>query len=71
MMTKSRLDTAIPPEGEKGESGMVAETQEYEWAEYNLPAALLLGMAMLIDEDSLAFVGLPMEVQDGTENDGQ
>jgi hypothetical protein len=68
MMTKSRLDAAIPPEGE---SGMVAETQEYEWAEYNLPAALLLRMAMLMDDDGLAFVGLPTEGQAEQESGGQ
>jgi hypothetical protein len=68
MMTKSKLDTAISPEGD---SAMVAETQEYEWAEYNLPAALLLRMANLIDQDSLAFVGLPMECQGEQEGGGQ
>jgi hypothetical protein len=37
------------------------EPAEHEWAEYNLPFALLLGLSV-DGEDHLAFVGLGTEV---------
>jgi hypothetical protein len=37
------------------------EGPEHEWAEYNLPFALLLGLSR-DDEDNLAFLGLSTEV---------
>jgi hypothetical protein len=44
------------------------EAPEHEWAEYNLPFALLLGL-LGDDEDKLAFVGLGTEVGAGSEDD--
>ncbi len=41
------------------------EAPEHEWAEYNLPLALLLGLSG-DDEDNLAFVGLGTDVDAGS-----
>jgi hypothetical protein len=38
----------------------VNDAAEHEWAEYNLPLALLLGLSG-DDEDKQAFLGLAME----------
>jgi hypothetical protein len=37
------------------------ESPEHEWAEYNLPLAMLMGLAA-DDEDRLAFLGFSTEV---------
>ena len=45
------------------EESPVEDAPEHEWAEYNLPFALLLGLSG-DGEDSLAFVGLGTEADD-------
>jgi hypothetical protein len=46
-MTSSPRDPIVaPPDDEP----------DYQWAEYNLPAAMLDGIASVDDEDKLAFV---------------
>lgn len=39
------------------------ESRDHEWAEYNLPAYLLMGLAT-DEEDRLAFLGLGTEMTD-------
>ena len=55
---------AVPDSGEDDKNDPPDDLSQHEWAEYNLPAALLSRIAAAAerDDDALAFVGLGVEL---------
>jgi hypothetical protein len=53
----------VPDSAEDEKSDPPDDLTEHEWAEYNLPAALLIRIAAAAerDDDALAFVGLGVD----------
>ncbi|MBC8007796.1 MAG: hypothetical protein H7X76_07100 [Prolixibacteraceae bacterium] len=64
MTDNSKLPKRPDPRVPEADEDMEQEA-DYEWAEYNLPLAFVLGMATATDDDRLAFLrfGLDADVE--------